>query len=121
MRLVVTGSRFGFVGLEQWLDRWVKKYGAPELVILGDARGVDAQAREWAIKHGYTYIVHVADWQTHGKSAGPVRNQKMIDMANIGDWCVAFPKGESKGTYDCIRRAKQRGLFTFIPQEMSDE
>jgi len=117
MKLVITGSRFGRADVEYWLDRWVRKYGVPDLIILGDARGVDAQARAWCIKHGYNHRVFVADWATHGKAAGPLRNQQMMDAADVGDWCIGLPAGEGAGTFDCLRRAKNRGLFIVVPPE----
>lgn len=36
--------------------------------------------------------------------AGFIRNQRMVDTG--ADVCLAFPRGESKGTYDCASRAK---------------
>lgn len=55
-----------------------------------------------------------ARWEVHGPPAGPLRNQRMIDAALMepeGDVVVyAWPKGESRGTYDCIRRAVRVGF-----------
>lgn len=46
---------------------------------------------------------HEADWDTHGKSAGHVRN---VRMANLGaDLCLAFDR-HSPGTADMIRVAR---------------
>lgn len=48
-----------------------------------------------------------ADWKTHGRAAGPIRNQRMID-----EWkptlVIAFAGG--RGTADMIRRAKAAGI-----------
>ena len=44
-----------------------------------------------------------ADWKKYGKSAGPLRNQRMIDEGKP-DLVVAFPGGV--GTADMISRAK---------------
>lgn len=40
--------------------------------------------------------------------AGFIRNQRMVDTG--ADVCLAFPRGESKGTYDCAKRAKAAGI-----------
>jgi len=47
-------------------------------------------------------------WKTLGRAAGPVRNQAMVfDGADV---CLAFPLGESRGTWDCMRRAEEAGI-----------
>lgn len=49
---------------------------------------------------------HPADWSTHGKAAGPIRNQQMADAR--ADLCLAFPGG--KGISDMVRRAERAGI-----------
>ena len=51
---------------------------------------------------------HPADWSTHGRAAGPIRNQQMVDRG--ADICLAFPTSSSIGTWDCVRRAKAAGI-----------
>lgn len=48
-----------------------------------------------------------ADWKTHGKRAGSIRNQKMIDDYHP-QLVVAFPGGA--GTADMVRRARAAGI-----------
>jgi hypothetical protein len=76
-------------------------------VIQGGASGADAMAREWCVKWRYAYEHFPADWRTHGKAAGPIRNQRMIDEGKP-DLVIAFPGG--RGTADMVRRAKAAGL-----------
>lgn len=111
--LVVSGSRDGHPHVSQVLDRWVAKHGAPELVVLGDAFGVDAGARSWAIARSHRHQVHRADWLTHGRRAGPMRNLAMVQAGRIAGHLVAFPVGESRGTRDCMRQALAAGLTVF--------
>jgi hypothetical protein len=69
----------------------------------GGARGVDAIAREWAItKPGIETYVCKADWDKHGKAAGPLRNAHMLEWKP--NLVIAFPGG--RGTADMVRRAK---------------
>lgn len=86
----------------------------PELVILGDARGVDTAAKYMCQELNIPHIVFTAQWKRYGRSAGKRRNQDMIDAAFLlGNDAVlyAFPHWEvSPGTYDCINRAKRAGL-----------
>jgi acyl-CoA synthetase (NDP forming) len=48
-----------------------------------------------------------ANWKKHGKSAGPIRNQLMLDVGKP-DLVIAFPGGS--GTADMIRRARKAGV-----------
>ena len=112
-RILVTGSR-------NWTDvRTVYRaltdhsaeairQGRRVLVIAGDARGADALAAVWAVSHAVGGESHPADWEKHGKAAGPIRNQEMVDLG--ADICLAFPLGESRGTRDCMRRAEEAGI-----------
>ena len=52
-------------------------------------------------------IVFPAEWDKYGVSAGPIRNQKMIDEGKP-DLVFAFPGG--RGTTDMIRRAAVAGI-----------
>lgn len=77
--------------------------------------GADAMA-EWVAEHLLPFLEnggvrverHPADWDRHGKAAGPVRNQEMVDLG--ADLCLAFPLGASRGTRDCMRRAEAAGI-----------
>lgn len=76
-------------------------------VIHGDARGADCLAGEWAKDRNVPVCAFPADWNAHGKSAGPIRNAQMIreGQPNI---VVAFPGG--RGTDDMIRQARRAGI-----------
>ena len=81
-------------------------------VIHGAATGADHEGMLWAQMMATTgrEIVHapfVADWHQYGRAAGPLRNQRMLDVGKP-DLVVAFPGG--KGTADMVRRAKAGGI-----------
>jgi hypothetical protein len=75
-------------------------------VIVGDATGADQMAWDWAV-HRCRTIRYEADWKTHGRAAGPIRNQRMLDEGKP-DLVVAFPGG--RGTADMVRRARAAGV-----------
>ena len=81
----------------------------PSFLIEGGARGADTLAWRW----GKRYLdsdcrrTFEARWDLHGRSAGPIRNQQMLDEGKP-DLVVAFAGG--KGTADMIRRAKRAGI-----------
>ena len=107
MRVIVTGGR-------DYADR-ARVFAALDTihaetpigcVVQGGARGVDEHADGWTEKSGARSVTLPADWKAHGKAAGPMRNQAMIDAG--ADLVVAFPGG--RGTADCVRRARAAGI-----------
>lgn len=95
MKAVVCGGRHGWKGVEAELDKLHKVYGF-NVVIEGGARGVDAQAKRWAKKNGVAVETYPAEWNQHGRSAGPRRNQRMINQGKP-DLVIAFPGGAGTG------------------------
>ncbi len=80
----------------------------PEVTIItGMAKGVDSAAYDWAVINWTKILEFPADWKTHGKAAGPIRNQQMLDEGKP-DLVVAFPGGN--GTADMVRRAKKANI-----------
>lgn len=77
-------------------------------VITGEQSGADAFARHWALRQELRLIVYPAQWTKFGTSAGPKRNQTMLDEQP--DRVIAFPGPNSKGTWDMVRRAKRSGI-----------
>lgn len=70
--------------------------------------GADRFANEWAWNRDARSDPHPADWNTHGKAAGPIRNR---EMAELGAYlCVAFWDGRSPGTRDMIEQAVRAGI-----------
>lgn len=82
------------------------------MVIEGGASGADRWARAWATLRRIEYRTFEADWRAHGRSAGPLRNRRMIEEGNP-DGVVAFPGGV--GTADMIAAAKQAGVPVWRP------
>jgi hypothetical protein len=81
--------------------------GPFEVVIHGRATGADSEAMIWAQGLGRKHAPFQADWHTHGRAAGPLRNQRMIDEGRP-NLVIAFPGG--RGTADMVRRAKAAGV-----------
>lgn len=52
-----------------------------------------------------------ADWDKHGKAAGPIRNREMINEA---DELISFWDGESRGTKGTIDMANEKGIQVTI-------
>lgn len=77
------------------------------IIISGGASGADSLAVDVAVCYWLQFEVYKADWKTHGRAAGPIRNQQMIDEGKP-DLCIAFPGGA--GTADMIRKCKKAGI-----------
>lgn len=97
--IIVTGGRKydDYVMVQEVLD-----FLNPDLIIQGGATGADGLARIWADETGTQVVTLDADWEKHGKVAGPIRNKEMI-LANPDAIVVAFPGG--KGTENCVKTA----------------
>jgi hypothetical protein len=108
MRVLVCGGRdFSDCGLVfDTLDA-LAKVEVVDCIIEGDARGADRIAGAWAKRRRVDLVLIPADWQKHGKAAGPIRNQKMLDQGKP-DLVIAFPGG--RGTDDMVRRAEVAGV-----------
>lgn len=80
-------------------------------IIEGDCKGVDQLSGFIGKKHGYEVIVVPAEWEKYGKKAGPIRNQKMLDMKP--DFVVAFHNDieHSKGTKNMIDLAIEERVY----------
>lgn len=78
-----------------------------DTIIHGAARGADTCAAVWADIRLVTAIAFPADWEKHGRAAGPIRNRQMLDSADV-DLVVAFPGG--RGTAHMIKLARERGI-----------
>lgn len=108
MKLLVCGGRDFYDEAE--LRRAMNAAVAGEsdvLVIHGGARGADSLAGRIAKARGVPVRVFPADWDRHGRGAGPKRNQQMLDEGKP-DLVLAAPGGV--GTADMIRRAKAAGI-----------
>ena len=93
------------------------------VVVSGTARGADRLGERYAKEKGYQLRQFPADWDTHGRSAGPIRNG---EMAKNADALIAFWNGHSSGTKNMIETAKRYGLpvriiLTEKPKEDKEE
>lgn len=104
MRVAVTGGRdFEDVTVVRLA---LSKIPAEATLVHGAARGADSLSAYIWSGWGRAVEAHPADWVKHGKAAGPIRNQEMLDSGV--DLLLAFPGG--KGTADMISRCRKAGV-----------
>lgn len=114
MRVLVCGSRTWTSGLRIALELDAIQCPPVTCVIHGGAAGADDLAREWAEASGVPCEEYPAEWEKHGRVAGPIRNQRMLDEGKP-DLVLAFRMpGVSKGTDDMVRRARKAGVRTEV-------
>lgn len=108
-RVLVTGSRdwTDKKVIQDALDNIVLDYDGPYTLIHGECpTGADKIAADYATELKWEVIPEPADWKKYGKSAGPIRNQKMINdhKPNVA---LAFSLNQSSGTANCINRLRE--------------
>jgi predicted Rossmann-fold nucleotide-binding protein len=113
MRFLVCGGRDfdDAQAVNRALDALHVKRGIT-CIVEGGAPGADTHARIWAQANGVDVRTFYADWGTHGRRAGPLRNARMLEEGRP-DGVVAFPGG--RGTADMIRQAMTAGLKVWRP------
>jgi len=109
MKILVCGGRdySNYSELSQELDRLDKAFSI-KAVVQGAARGADTLAGQWAIERGKEHFPTPADWTTFGRSAGPIRNAKMLSDHPDISLVVAFPGG--RGTENMITQARAKNI-----------
>lgn len=86
-----------------------RKHGI-SAIIQGAAAGADEYAVYWAFDNDVRCCSFPADWETHGKKAGVLRNLRMLEEGKP-DVVIAFPGG--KGTAHMIEVARKAGVFVW--------
>lgn len=116
-RILITGSRgwTDALQIDEAIDDWIRK-NVPEneitTIVHGDCpTGADRLAKEyvkfaWWVKEE----AHPADWNTHGRRAGFVRNAEMVKLG--ADVCLAFIYKGSKGATHTADLAEKAGIPT---------
>lgn len=109
MRVIIAGGR-DFNDME-FLQKSFKKVFLRRYmvssIISGGARGADKLGEAFAEKFQIPLVIIEAEWDKYGKSAGYRRN---AEMAEVGDFLIAFWDGESRGTKHMIDIAKKKGI-----------
>jgi hypothetical protein len=110
MKVIIAGSRdiFDYDIVKKAIEE--SKFEITE-VVSGNARGVDSLGERWAYEHKIPVKRFPADWDKHGKAAGPIRNS---EMANYSEALIAIWDGSSRGTNNMIDIAKKKNLKVFV-------
>ncbi len=95
------------------------------LLLHGGARGADAAIGRAAHQLGWASLVMPAQWQRHGRAAGPIRNRELLEQAiaraeahsspgyQASVLVVAFPGGT--GTASLVQQARHMASRSPVP------
>ena len=100
------------------------------LLLHGGARGADAAIGRAAQQLGWSALVMPAQWQLHGRAAGPIRNRELLEQAvtraeahsspgyQASVLVVAFPGGA--GTASLVQQAKRMASRSPVPISVAE-
>ena len=100
------------------------------LLLHGGARGADAAIGRAAQQLGWSSAVMPAQWERHGRAAGPIRNRELLQqaiakaVAHSSPGCltsvlvVAFPGGA--GTASLMREARRMASRSPVPISVAE-
>lgn len=118
-KIIIAGGRYfsDYALLKSSVDEAIENIkslltGGVEIeIVSGGASGADTLGERYAGEHGYPVKKFPADWNTHGKAAGPIRNREMAAYADI---LIAFWDGKSRGTANMISEAEKKNLVVKV-------
>jgi hypothetical protein len=110
MRTIIAGSRTA-TNYDDLLRAIQAAPWKPTLVISGAARGADALGERWACENAVLLLRVPAEWDTHGRRAGYLRN---LEMAKQAQALIALWDGSSRGTAHMIETARSNRLPVFV-------
>lgn len=110
MKVIIAGGR-DYHNYDTLLEA-IKECQFPiSTVVSGGAKGVDALGERYALEMNLQLNIYEADWETHGRAAGPIRNRKMAENAEA---LIALWDGQSRGTKNMIETAEKKGLLVYV-------
>ena len=105
MKLIIAGSRDYFPS-ENSIIRFLVEKNIPKVkeLVCGMCSGVDMCGKNWADNYEIPIKEFPADWKTHGKAAGPIRNK---EMAKYADALLLIWDGKSRGSANMKQEMKK--------------
>lgn len=115
LRVLVCGGRDyrDRLFVYECLDKIHRTRGIAVVIHGACTTGADLFAHDWAVARNVPELTFPADWDMHGKKAGPMRNTQMA-YSGAANAAIAFPGGA--GTIDMIRKGQRVGIKFWTPE-----
>jgi hypothetical protein len=113
MKLSIVGSRTFNDKTKAFtvLDEIAKQIGKIDLIISGGAGGSDTIGELYAQSNNIPTLIFLPNWEKYGKSAGFIRNSKIVDNCDV---IIGFWDLNSRGTKDSLKKAKNLNKIIYI-------
>lgn len=106
--VLICGSR----GINQLnISRYIKNIDKIQKIVHGGCRGVDSIADSWAKANDIETIVYKPNYKVYGKRAPLIRDEEMVEFADV---TIAFWNGKSRGTKYTFDFAKKLGRKVIV-------
>jgi hypothetical protein len=95
------------------MERMVDRFESDIVIVSGGARGADLFSQIHADSLQIGHQTFYADWESHGRRAGALRNQQIVDASSV---LLAFTCGTSitRGTSITVEMARKKGIETHV-------
>ena len=121
VRIIVCGGRHfdDYNRMRSTIDGVIAEIGSSVTaveIVSGHCAGADQLGEKYAEEHGYPCKVFPANWEKHGRAAGPIRNSEMIKYASEAEVpvVVAFRSPRTRGTNDTVKKATKKGFKVVV-------
>jgi hypothetical protein len=103
MKLIIAGGRNYDMSTEDYHK--LSDIGGISEIVSGGCSGADMSGEQYAHLNKIPVKMFYANWNVHGRAAGPIRNKQMAEYA---DAVALFPGG--RGTESMFREAAKAGI-----------
>ena len=105
--LGIVGYRYynNYEQFSQYIDQYIGINGRPLAIVSGGASGADHMAEVYANNNSIQIIVYLP--QSSDRNGFLNRNTQIVDKS---DRLFAFVSTKSRGTWDTIRKANNKGI-----------
>jgi hypothetical protein len=115
MRIIIAGSRY--IGDQSVVDDAMSlahyHVNPVTSVLTGMCIGIDFSAAVWAHSRRINVEPFPAVWPSHGRAAGPIRNQAMVDTKPDALIAILLRGRKCTGTRDVIKRATRANILVY--------
>ena len=112
MKVIIAGSRTLTLSSDDIQAAIVLSGFAVTEIVSGHCSGIDISGEAWARRQVIPFKIYPADWDKHGRAAGPIRNRH---MANYADCLIAIYRRDNltPGTRNMIKEARRHFLSVY--------